>query len=117
MTATYEPRVYYFGRWWDAPAFDDAIEAPVPVGEPCGLCPEPIAEGDSGTWQVFGLSGGLAGRPVHIECWIRQGLGSPAHVQHRCSCTGAEEPVDERTWREQGREVIRLIGRGAYLDA
>lgn len=109
-----DPQVYYFGRWWDAPAFDDAIERPTPVGETCPLCTEPIEPTDSGTWQPMTSA---IGQPVHIECWLRQGLGSPAHVERRCSCTGVPEPEDDRTWREQGREVIRLIGRGHYLDA
>lgn len=123
MDATTTPRAYagqvYFGRRWDAPAFDEAAPIATPVGEACGLCSEPVGEHDDGTLQTFVdmVEGRAVGRvgPVHVECWLRQGLGSPAHVQGRCSCTGAVEPDDQRTWREQGREVIRLIGKGAWI--
>lgn len=103
---------YYFGDRWDAPAFDDAVERERPVGSLCGLCEEPIEEADSGTWQTFILGGpddwASEVRPEHIECWLRQG-GSPAHLRGECSCAGHEEPPDDRSWREQGREVIRMV--------
>jgi hypothetical protein len=101
--------VFYFGERWDAPAFDDAIEMPTPVGETCGLCEEPVEADDSGTIQQFYAGGVLGPRPVHIECWLRQGLGSPAHLRGECSCSGRPEPADDRSWREQGREVMRMI--------
>lgn len=102
--------VYYFGEWWDAPAFDDAVERDRPVGEICGLCRESIEEADSGTWQTFIESEtDFSVKPVHIECWLRQGLGSPAHLRGQCSCAGHEEPADDRSYREQGREVIRMV--------
>jgi len=113
-----EPQVevYYFGKWWDAPAFDDAVEKDRPVGEVCGLCEESIEEADSGTWQTFILDTGQEDpkyvyeeRPEHIECWLRSGLGSPAHLRRECACYGHEEPADDRSYREQGREVIRMI--------
>jgi len=112
------PDPLYFGRRWDAPAFDDARRGPTPVGTDCGLCPAPIAEGDDGTWQVFLTADPMTAevRPVHLECWLRQGLDSPAHVRGECSCAGLPEPEDDRTWREQGREVIRLLGHGDWLD-
>ena len=100
----------FFGERWDAPAFDDAIQRERPLGSLCGLCEEPIEEGDSGTWQVFGIGDALHAevRPEHIECWIRAGLGSPAHLRGECSCAGHEDEADDRSWREQGREVMRM---------
>lgn len=94
----------FFGKRWDAPAFDDAEEIEVPLGAVDQLCGELIDEGDSGT-VMLGLG------PVHIECWLRMGLGSPAHVLGVCSCTGREEPMDARSWRQQGREVMRIVRR------
>lgn len=105
--------VFYFGQRWDAPAFDDAIEQEPPVGDTCGQCEESIEQGDSGTWQTFILGGpddwNPQVRPVHIECWVRAGLGSPAHLRGQCSCAGHEEPPDDRSWRDQGREVVRMV--------
>lgn len=104
---------FYFGDRWDAPAFDFAIERERPVGSLCALCDEPIGETDSGTWQAF-VTGGPDDwvsevRPEHIECWLRQGLGSPAHLRGQCACAGNEEPPDDRSWREQGREVVSMV--------
>ena len=106
-----ERPVPYFGARWDAPAFDVAVQEPVPVGQACGLCREPIEETDSGTWQTFidGHPMRAEVRPEHIECWLRQGLGSPAHRRGECSCSGHAEPADDRSWREQGREVMRMV--------
>jgi len=111
-----QPEIYYFGQWWDAPAFDDAIEKDRPVGETCGMCQESIEEADSGTWQAF-IEGEpdawqAQSKPVHIECWLRSGLGSPAHLRGQCACAGNEEPPEDRSYREQGREVIRMIREG-----
>ena len=79
----------YFGERWDAPAFDDAIERPTPVGEVCELgCGEPIAEGDSGTWMPFADRDAPRMIPMHIECWLRMTLGCLSHLEGRCSCFG-----------------------------
>jgi hypothetical protein len=104
------PRTYFFGERWDAPAFDDAIERPTPVGETCPLCKETVEQGDRGTWQAFMFTEKRAEFcPTHLECWLRQGLGSPAHLRGECSCSGGPEPADDRSWRDQGREVMRMI--------
>jgi hypothetical protein len=110
LTELSVPKTYYFGDRWDAPAFDDAIHEATPVDGECGLCGEIIERDDSGTWQVFVLTEKQAERlPVHIECWLRQGLGSPAHLRGECSCSGQPEPADDRSWRDQGREVMRMV--------
>lgn len=106
--------VFFFGDRWDAPAFDDAIQMPVPIGDPCGYCGIEIVEGDSGTFQHFFEMEQKAAlmRPLHIECWFRAGMGSPAHMRGECSCKGSVEPEDDRNWYEQGTESIRIFKAG-----
>lgn len=103
----------FFGKRWDAPAFDELTEAPTPVGEECPFCDEVFIEGDRGLWM--GWNG--YERPVHLECLLRSTLGSPAHQLGICSCSGGEEPVDKRSWREQGQEVMRMIQEGEGIWA
>lgn len=101
----------YFGERWDAPAFDDAELVATPVGETCGHCGERITENDSGTFENWvTIPEGYSVRAVHIECFLRSVLGSPAHLQGLCYCnSGQPEEDDGRSWREQGRETMRLI--------
>jgi hypothetical protein len=113
----------YFGEWWDAPAYDDAVLVETPVGVACMSCREPIEQGDSGNLMAYAELDGSTGGIVHLECWLRMGLGSVAHLTGRCSCSGVgEEP--QGSLREQGRAVrayvedckakgIPLIGGGA----
>ena len=97
----------YFGERWDAPAWDDAVEVPVPVGQSCLHCLEPIEEGDSGIMlghlrrarpgeaPMGRMSGGedvvVVGEPDHLECHLRAVRGSVAHLAGRCLCTGHAE--------------------------
>lgn len=106
--------VYYFGERWDAPAFDDAIQMPVPTGDRCLYCEIEITHEDSGTFQHYWEPGSdpKLMRPVHIECWFRSGMGSPAHMRGECSCFGKEEPEDPRSFYEQGKESIAIFKRG-----
>jgi len=97
--------VVYFGAKWDSPQFDGATEVSTPVGGVCGYCSELIDDGDAGTFSNFGI----VNAPVHLECMLRAALGSPAHLRGECSCSGAEEPEDNRSWREQGAAVIQMI--------
>lgn len=101
----------YFGRKWDAPAFEGAVEVPVPVGRECMLCHEQVTDGDSGTLEwVIESSENASYRPVHIECFLRMMLGSPAHLTGECSCTtGAHHDDDDRPWREQARETMQIL--------
>lgn len=99
----------YFGERWDAPAFDDAVQVSTPVGELCGYCDEKIEADDSGTFTTFVNELAAESAPVHIECVIRGWLGSPAHCRGECSCSGGEEPADDRSWRDQGRAVVKMV--------
>jgi hypothetical protein len=100
----------FFGKRWDAPAFEDAEQVQTPVGSECGYCAELFEEGDRGLWMNW-LDSQLdqTQKPIHLECFLRSILGSPAHQLGTCSCSGGEEPEDARTWREQGLEVMRMI--------
>lgn len=104
----------YFGRLWDAPAFDDATEIPTPTGEDCGWCDEPIGPDDSGTMMSF--PDGL--RPAHIECWLRSALGDVYHLRGECSCSGGDGH-DERPYREASRASVQWMiehRRGRFVD-
>ena len=101
----------YFGERWDAPAFDDALKMPVPVGQQCSHCQEAIAEEDSGTWYANGPV-------VHIECWLRVGLGGINHLAGRCTCHGGTEPPDppELSRREAALAVKTYVEMGRHLS-
>lgn len=93
----------YFGQWWDAPAYDDATKVETPVGTPCLMCGEEIAEGDSGNYFV----GSLEGLPQHLECWLRSSLGSLEHLQGRCTCVAGGR--EQGSYREQARAVMAWV--------
>lgn len=105
----------YFGVRWNAPAFEDAVELPCPVGEKCLLCSQEVVDGESGV--ITGYvdaegNGGLA--PQHIECFLRSTLGSVAHLEMRCTCYGgkvAEEGLRAPNFRAQARETMEWLVR------
>lgn len=113
--------VAFFGRRWDAPMLDgDAHQVPTPVGQPCGWCGEPVAAGDQGllrTRLALDPAGGRCAtvRPVHTECDLREAVGSPAHLQGRCSCHGEAERQWPGTARAQALATLALMNqaRGA----
>lgn len=95
----------WFGERWDAPAFEDAPEIPVPAGEPCLGCEEEIALDDSGITMPYVSSTEEASRGAyHIECYLRSILGSVAHLEKRCSCYGGTD--SEGYSREESRAVM-----------
>lgn len=95
----------WFGEPWPRPDYradvcrDDSRRIPVPVGEHCYLCSEPIGEHDRGQ-QSFGV--GRFGKVIgplhaHVECLLRNVTGcsdlyasgepwSPGHV-----CSGRDD--------------------------
>jgi hypothetical protein len=100
----------YFGERWDAPAFDGGQQVPTPAGEACLFCQRVLEDTDSGTF----INAPLNLTPVHIQCWLRSGLGSIAHLKHECSCYGKpcygkEEPGDDRDYYDQGQEVMEFV--------
>ena len=88
--------VQFFGTRWDAPVVDNAVEAPIPVGELCLYCDEPIETGDRGLFTTY-VDLGADGKPesharaVHMECNLRASVGSLAHLEGRCSCHGGTD--------------------------
>lgn len=104
----------YFGRRWDAPAFDDAIEIPTPVGQLCLWCGEPIEAGDNGS--TMGSPTGV--QPVHLECFLRSLLGDVPHLEGRCLCSGGGDH-DERPYHEGSRAALEWLlshRRGRFVD-
>lgn len=78
--------MHWFGRRYNAPAWETAEETAMPIGMECMWCAEPIAEGDSGITIPYLAEPGWRVAANHIECWLRQVMGSVDHLEHRCSC-------------------------------
>lgn len=81
----------WFGDPWPSGiCYDDKgilleeMRIPVPVGETCPACDEPIAGGDRG--QAMPYPDGV--RYLHRECLFRMVTGSYAHLKRRCTCYG-----------------------------
>lgn len=104
----------YFGVKYDAPAWDDAPELPTPVGQKCLLCEEEVLDGESGVIIMAMGPVGVGPAPQHIECFLRSILGSVAHLEGRCICSGGTvEDMDDRPYRVQARETMdRLTQEG-----
>lgn len=103
----------YFGPTFARKEWE--VQVPVPVGELCLWCDEPIEEGDIGTIQGVAErapTGEIISRtqPVHYECSMRSVLGSVSHVQGTCSCNipGSHEGDPEgMTKREAAIAAVR----------
>ena len=94
----------YFGTRYDVPTYEDAEEIPIPVGDGCIWCEEPIEDGDDGIQYING--------PVaHRECWLRQGLGGANHINGTCTCRGGSNPPDPPglTRREAAKAAIQAF--------
>ena len=49
---------------------------------------------------------------MHLECWLRTGLGSIAHLEGRCYCvTGVLDEDTGLSHREEGRQVMEWVQR------
>lgn len=71
----------FFGEPWPSGVCDDGVQAETPVGEPCLLCSEPIAQGDQGNWMgSVNFGSGSSMEPVHRECSLRSVLGGIEHL-------------------------------------
>lgn len=90
---------FYQGRRWDAPMADDAVLADL-TGQTCGMCQEPVVEGDDAM---------ALGSTFHTECLIRSTLGDVAHLEGRCLCFGGRDHDEEGTYREQSRRAMAWI--------
>lgn len=104
--------MHIFGKPWDAPVCEDAIEAPTPVGTWCLRCGETIVEGDRGMlmgmigevepWYLVSTGEGGVVVAEHAECQLS---GVAGHLVGVCACTGWS-PVA----RDTAREVWRRCG-------
>lgn len=97
----------YQGRLWDAPAFDDAVEADL-VGQTCVMCPDPILAGEDACRTPVG-------QDYHLECWLRPVLGDVQHLERRCLCfrgRGNELVLDSdthATYRDSARATLQWL--------
>lgn len=88
----------YFGNPWNDFLKEYGNQQAVPVGEACLWCNEEILENDRG---IF-LSSEDGDKPNHVECFLRQIVGSVAHQKGLCSCCGAkEEKFSDMTPRQE----------------
>jgi hypothetical protein len=98
-------------RWFGPAPFSavcrdpEIAHVPTPVGVPCSWCDEPIAADACGYFYS-----GPTPPAVHVECFVRQVIGSVAHQQRRCTCYGGH---DEDPPGLSKRDAARL----AYLAA
>lgn len=88
----------WFGTGWGAPLCDETTQVPVPAGASCLWCDETI-EADATGW------GQTASGPwAHVECFMRQMLGSVGHQLRLCSCHGGDyEDPPTLTLREAAK--------------
>lgn len=72
--------------------------SPVPVGELCAHCAEPIAEHDCGVVMPLLMA---HGKPriaaYHYECHIRLTVGSVKHQRGECGCFTGDFAADDDT--------------------
>lgn len=100
----------WFGEpWWSYACYDEhgrlieEMRKPFPAGESCLYCDEAFDEaaGDSGQAMPLFTLGGASIRHVHKECLLRNVVGSLAHLQGNCRCSGGKESDGpEVTYRE-----------------
>jgi hypothetical protein len=99
MSNNNETTTAYFGPPHLMKEWEHLVEPP--IGTPCLLCEEAVAQGDIGTIN-------FAGQVTHYECSMRDMVGSVAHQLRRCSCYGGsdEEDPPEMTWRQAARLAL-----------
>lgn len=114
----------WFGQPWPSAAqpapvcdsADDRID--VPVGATCQWCEEPIGGTDSGIFMPFYDGEQVVRVYDHVECWLRQIVGSLAHQHGRCSCHGgvaADPPA--MTVRDAARTAVAAYYRANPIRA
>ena len=100
----------WFGQRWDAPAFEDAPEVPVPLGAECPGCGELVDEDDTGITMPYVTEDfGVRRCAYHIECHLRSILGSVAHQERRCSCYGGTD--HDGSSRDDARALLEWLTR------
>ena len=94
----------WFGTDWGAPICHVTPQVDVPIGLPCLWCEELVAPNDSGWGQ------GPDGPWMHVECFIRQALGSVGHQLKLCPCFGGtyEGEPEGMSTRDAARAAFEL---------
>ena len=106
----------YFGEPWDVPATEGQPHVDTPVGVPCGGCTVPIEDGDRGFMLgCVRLDGDQqpynSVEPWHRECLMRSTVGSPAHLDGRCTCHGGPGGEGSQTPVQVRAEAIEVWDR------
>lgn len=104
MTASSSFR--YFGNWVPD---GGGVKCPIPIGQICLLCIEPIDVGDCGTFTHLSL-GQL--KPIHRECGLRQVLNGIGHLTDcHMWCDIVGDPDAGKSYRESALEVWEWAGK------
>jgi hypothetical protein len=99
----------WFGENWYA-AICDNEKIPVPTNESCAWCEEELTEEDKGVTIPHSEPDGPKEMPYHLECFMRQVIGSVGHIQGKCHCFGGtEEDPPEMTKREAALVAFELF--------
>ncbi len=109
--------IYYYGRKWDAPLYDDAhlvseefAQAMFGGGVPaatCSFCGEQMTLDDDLLIQPYAIG--------HLECHLRSALGDVQHLENRCLCargSGNEIVYDSDkydTYRESAKATLQWL--------
>jgi hypothetical protein len=93
---------------------DDCL--PVPVGDACEWCGEPIAFEDSGVALPCSSGPELSYR--HRECFLREMIGSVGHQLKVCTCYGGDfEDPPELSRREAARAAVQFWESGRHSES
>ena len=109
----------WFGQPWPSHTLrvpvceDDNDRVKVPVGRPCVLCDDPIAETDSGTLIAARdpETGVWGPGPVHRECSLREVLGGAGHLAAAPHSPGICDPDGGLTRYQSALLVQRWVDR------
>lgn len=120
--------IQYFGEAWNEQIRGLEARA-APLGDTCQWCGTPILLGERGLLiPCLTAWGAPSSRPEHLECFMRQVLGSIEHQEKQCACTGGavvegalpemglsrrnEAVAAHRHWRvtQQNKEAVAVTG-------
>ncbi len=107
----------WFGESWGASVCDPATHVETPVGAECGWCSEQIEAGDAGVCLPVAAEIPYMMKH-HLNCWLRQVVGSAGHQNETCSCFGDGDcdPPD-MTVREAADAAVEAFYRKAEARA
>lgn len=106
---TIEPMTW-FGASWGAPINEICEHQQTPVGEVCTWCLDPIEPWAAGVVMTHWSAEEMSRQPKHLECFIRDTIGSVGHQLGLCHCNGGtmEDPPG-MTLREGAVAAILLF--------